>query len=152
MQSSSKVSARKPVCGESADHSTHGSKLQPKLTGKKCSESFFFHKHGVMGSWFNNVLTQSLGILGQPIQNFTEPLLRQIFEHQELLRALVPASQPLESHSGFATRPFRLLIETFFRLILSRLIEFFRVFSSLQNDYNSPLELARMLTNDSVTC
>ena len=28
----SKVSARKPVYGESADHSTHGSKLRPRLT------------------------------------------------------------------------------------------------------------------------
>ena len=117
----------------------------------RLSESFFFfHKHGVMGSSFN-VLTQSLAVLGQPMQNFTQPLFRHILVHQELLRALVPASQSLERHSGFATRPFRLLIQTFFRLILSRLIEFCRVFSSLQNDYNRPLELARMLTNDSVT-
>ena len=117
----------------------------------RLSESFFFfHKHGVMGSSFN-VLTQSLAVLGQPMQNFTEPLFRHISVHQELLRALVPASQSLERHSGFATRPFRLLIQTFFRLILSRLIEFCRVFSSLQNDYNRLLELVRMLTNDSVT-
>ena len=147
MQCCSKVGARKPVCGESADHSTHGSKLQPKLTGKKVYWEFFlFHKHGVMGSWFNNVLTQSLAVLRQPIQNLTEPLCKHILEHKELERALVPASQPLERHSGFATRPFGLLIPTFFRLILSRLIEFCRVFSSLQNDYNSPLELAHMLT------
>ena len=110
---------------------------------------FFFHKHGVMGSSLN-VLTQSLAVLGQPLQNFTEPLFRHILVHQELLRALVPASQSLERHSGFATRPFRLLIQTCFRLILSRLIEFCRVFSSLQNDYNRLLELVRMLTNDSV--
>ena len=116
----------------------------------RLSESFFFfHKHGVMGSSFN-VLTQSLAVLGQPMQNFTEPLFRHILVHQELLSALVPASQSLERHSGFATRPFRLLIQTFFRLILSRLIEFCRVFSSLQNDYNGLLELVRMLTNDSV--
>ena len=114
--------------------------IRPDL---RLSESFFFfHKHGVMGSSFN-VVTQSLAVLGQPMQNFTEPLFRHILVHQELLRALVPASQPLEWHSGFATCPFR--------LILSRLIEFCRAFSSLQNDYNWPLELARMLTNDSVT-
>ena len=45
-----------------------------------------------MGSSFN-VLTQSLAVLGQPMQNFTEPLFRHILVHQELLRALVPASQ-----------------------------------------------------------
>ena len=155
MQCCSKVSARKPVCGESADHSTHGSKLQPKLTRKKSSESFFFfHKHAVMGSSFNNVLTQSLAVLGQPIQNFTEPLFRHILEHQELLHEsrLVPASQPLEWHSGFATRTFGAPHSNlFFRIILSKLLEFCRIFSSLQNDYNSPLEPARMLTNDSVT-
>ena len=89
----------------------------------RLSESFFFfHKHGVMGSSFN-VVTQSLAVLGQPIQNFTETLLRHILEDQELLRALVLASQPLERHSGFATGTFGLLIPTFFPLILSRLIE-----------------------------
>ena len=107
--------------------------------------------YGVMGSSFN-VVTQSLAVLGQPIQNFTETLLRHILEDQELLRALVLASQPLERHSGFATGTFGLLIPTFFPLILSRLIEFCRVSSSLENEYNSPLEPARMLTNDSVTC
>ena len=88
----------------------------------RLSESFFFfHKHGVMGFSFN-VVTQSLAVLGKPMQNFTEPLFRHILVHQELLRALVPASQPLEWHSGFATCPFRFFIQTFFRLILSRLI------------------------------
>ena len=49
----------------------------------RLSESFFFfHKHGVMGSSFN-VLTQSLAVLGQPMQNFTEPLFRHILEHQD---------------------------------------------------------------------
>ena len=103
------VSARKPpVYGESADHSSHGSKLQPKLTrdlrsgsifvsavavGENVGEPLklglisgylrvfsFFHKHGVMGSSFN-VLTQSLAVLGQPMQNFTEPLFRHILVH-----------------------------------------------------------------------